>query len=353
MRSILGTRIAAVGAIAAVAAFGAGCGSSDDDGGSSASGGTTAAATTGGGGAKAPQIAFLTGDVSDFGQGQVNGLRRVAEENGGSLTIFDGGFDAQRQNADCQDVVTTGKYNGIVMNGNSGPAAVACVTAARDADIPIVALETAIGSDPEKLEPQVDGVVGSVLIPASAGAEGQVELLREACEQLRADPCNYLLIIGDRSYQLDDTRLKVFDEQLGGDAGFKRLGLGEDGYDGAVGQRVVNDLLRAQPDTDVIVASTDSTAVQAAKVVKDLGLEGRVLITGDGGSREGVKGIAAGDVFATQSLVPVQMGELAAQMIVDAVNGREIARNAVSVYDLTDPRVLKQDNVDSFTPEWG
>lgn len=349
MRSILGTRLAAVGAIAAVAAFGVGCGSGDDDGGS-ASSGTTAAA---GGGAKAPKIAFLTGDISDFGQGQVNGLRRVAQENGGSLTIFDGGFDAQRQNADCQDVVTTGKYNGIVMNGNSGPAAVACVTSAREAGIPVVALETAIGPDPEKLEPQVEGVVGSVLIPASAGAEGQVALLREACEQLRADPCNYLLIIGDRSYQLDDTRLKVFEDLLGGDAGFKRLGLGEDGYDGAVGQKVVNDLLRAQPGTNVIVASTDSTAVQAAKVVKDLGREGRVLITGDGGSREGAKAIAAGDVFATQSLVPVQMGALAAQMIVDAVNGRAIARDAVSVYDLTDPRVLKQDNVASFTPEWG
>nr|WP_281381631.1 sugar ABC transporter substrate-binding protein [Conexibacter arvalis] len=295
----------------------------------------------------------MTGDISDFGQGQVNGLRSVAEANGGSLTIFDGGFDAQRQNADCQDVVTTGKYNGIVMNGNSGPAAVACVTAAREAGIPIVALETAIGPDPEKLEPQVEGVVGSVLIPASSTAEGQIELLREACEQLRADPCNYLLIIGDRSYQLDDTRMKVFEEQLGGDAGYKRLGLGEDGYDGAVGQRVVNDLLRAQPNTDVIVASTDSTAVQAAKVVKDLGREGRVLITGDGGSREGVKGIAAGDVFSTQALLPVQMGEIAAQMIVDAVNGRAIERDAVSVYDLTEPRVLKQDNVDAFTPEWG
>ncbi|MCZ2849914.1 sugar ABC transporter substrate-binding protein [Modestobacter sp. VKM Ac-2978] len=296
----------------------------------------------------APTFAFVTGDISDFGQVQIEGMKSVVEPLGGSLTVFDSS-DVETQNADCMDIVSSGRYNGIVLNPLSGPGSIPCVDGAREAGIPVVGLETIIGPDETQTAPQVDGVIASVSAGLIAGGEASADLLEEACEG--KDPCRYIQIVGSQAYQLEAVKLQVFEERFGGDSRFQRVALGEDGYNPEEGRQVVRDLLAANPDVDVILNSTDSTAVQ---VVDMLEAEGRddVVVLGDGASRQGVESIKEGGVYGTTVLAPFTWGEIAAQALVDHINGDDVI-TPEEVADEITPYVLTEGNVEGIEGQWG
>ena len=272
-------------------------------------------------GDKTPSFAFITGDISDFGQIQIEGMESIVEPLGGKIAVFDGGNDPTSQNADCMDVVASGKYNGIILNPASGPGAVPCVDAAREAGIPVAAIETVIGPDENKLEPQVDGVVVTAGASIATGAEALATLLEDACAD--RDPCRYIHIVGSQANQIETVKLAVFDDRFA-DSPIQRVALGEDDYNAEKGRRVASELLSAHPDVDVIVNSSDSSAIQVLDLLDELGRKD-VAVTGDGGSRQGISAVRDGRLFGTVRLVPFSFGEVAAQALVDHNNGDPVA----------------------------
>lgn len=315
----------------------AACSDDDDDG--------------SGSGDEAPKVAWLTAITTEFVDAEEQGARPVIEDAGGSLEFFDAQFDPQAQLKQCQDAITSGRFNSMVIYSVDSNAITPCVQQAADADIPVVAQEVAIGPDPNDVEPQVDGVVGSVIYPGVTSAEERWPLVEEACADAPA-PCKIILSVAFRADPFNSQVLERF-EQLADEAGYEIVQVLETAYDTAATQEAFPDALRANQDANVYIAEADNNAIAAAEIIQDLGIGQDIKIIGDGGSRPGVQAIKDGTLFGTVGLWPNQMGAAAAEMLIQAVNGETVDPSGINAYEQDEPREITKENVDEFTPEWG
>ncbi|WP_053382387.1 sugar ABC transporter substrate-binding protein [Leucobacter celer] len=338
MRKNTQRRVLVLAATAATAALAlTGCsGGTDDTGGDGESGEFV------------PSFAFITGDISDFGQVQIEGMESVVEPLGGKVTVFDSD-NAESQNSDCMDIVSSGQYNGIMLNALSGAGAVPCAEAAAEAGIPVVAVETVVGPDATKIEPQVDGVIASAVFSNEDAGMATVELLKEGCADF--DPCKYIHIVGSQQYELEANKLKVIERELGGDSKYERVALGEDGYNPEQGRQVAAELLSGNPDANVILNSGDSSAVQVISMLEEEGRDD-IVVLGDGASRQGVEAIKAGTLLGTTRLAPRTMGEVAATALVQSNRGEDVISQE-EIADQLAPIAFTADNIGDFEGQWG
>lgn len=334
-------RLGAVGMVMA-GLVAAGCGS-DDDGASGDSGGAS-------GGANAPKVAMIAYAILDFGQAEVPAMEEELEKAGGSLEVFNANFDPQKQLQQCTDAITSGRFNAIVLMAVDGAAVAPCVTQAKDADIPVVALENPAGPDRNKIEPQLDGVVGSVVYTGARGGELAAELMTSACEGV--DPCNVIIEIALKADPFSALRLKALEDAAEATQNIEILQVYEGNYDSAQTAKKLPDVLSAHPDVNVVVFEADNNAIAGLKVIEAAGLND-VKSIGDGGGRQGANAVADGRLYGTTGTWPVQSAKIAAKMAIDAVNGEKLADPAVDFYEVDTPTVITKDNVAAFTAEWG
>ena len=328
-------------AIAAISAalLAAGCGSDD---GSSPSGDGA-----GGSGDSALNVAYISYAYTDYVQAEEEGLKEIAEGSGGSVRMFNANFDAQKLLKDCQDAVSSGRYNAIVLAPVDPATGVPCATAAAAADIPVVTTEIVVGDDMDELEPQVDGVVGVVGITPERNAEPMIQLLEEACADL--DPCK---VIGEVASPSDPLTTRVLEEaeKLPNVELVQTISAG---YDPATVAKAFPDALSANPDAHVFVSAADSQALAVVPVLESAGKLGQIKLIGNGGSRLGAKAVADGVLFGTAGNWPRQMGVAAGEMLLKAIKGETIEEPAVDALKIAEPQVLTADTVGEFEAEWG
>ncbi|UGS37303.1 sugar ABC transporter substrate-binding protein [Capillimicrobium parvum] len=338
----------AIGAALAIAAVGVGCGSSDDGGSTGSTGGVATGAATTGGGGKAAKVAYISYSDNDFIQAELGGVKKAAESGGGSATIFNAGFDPQKQIKQCQDAVQSGRYNVIVLAPVDPATGIPCVAAAKAANIPVVNIEGVVGKDPNDIKPQVEGVVGSVLIGPVGNAEAMTEITKQACEGL--DPCKVIVEVATPSDYFTNQVPKMVQEKLPNvDIVQKLAGM----YDPSVIAKAFPDALSAHPDANVFLSASDSQALAVMPALKQAGKLGKVKLIGNGGSRLGAKAVADGTLFGTAGNYPAQMGETAGKMADEAVNGETIDPSSVDALKLDTPLYITKESVKDFTPEWG
>ncbi|MFN8201236.1 MAG: sugar ABC transporter substrate-binding protein [Solirubrobacteraceae bacterium] len=341
-------RLLAVVALAGLAAVGGGCGSSGGDSTSAAVNPSGATATTAGGGGQAAKVAYISYSDNDFIQAELSGVKRAVAAHGGSATIFNAGFDPQKQVQQCQDAIQSGRYNAIVLAPVAPATGIPCVTAAKAANIPVVNLEGVVGQDPNDLEPQVDGVVGSVLLAPIPNAAALTELTRRACEGL--DPCKVIVEVATPSDYFTNQVPKMVKEKLPNVEIVQKLaGM----YDPSVIAKAFPDALSAHPDADVFLSASDSQALAVVPALKQAGKLGQIALIGNGGSRLGAKAVADGTMFGTAANYPEQMGAAAGKMANQAVNGEPVEPNSVDAMKIDTPLYITKETVKDFTPEWG
>ncbi|HWI21124.1 MAG TPA: sugar ABC transporter substrate-binding protein [Baekduia sp.] len=326
-------RWTAASAALAVCAFAAGCGSDDDK---------AADKSTN----KAAKIAYLTYSYQDYQQTEQAGMEEAVSKDGGSVKSFNANFDPGMQQKQCLDVITSRRYNAIVLSPVSSPTAVGCVKAAKNAGVPVITLEGAVGNDPSKLEPQVEGVVGVVALPPNEGGQTLSQLVALACDG--KDPCKVIadLIPGD-------VYGEAYDKAISATPGVKIVQRINSMYDNTRMQKAMPDALSAHPDADVLITIGDNTAVAALPAIKDAGLTGKIKVIGAGGSRQGAAGVKDGQLFATAGTWPRLAGTIAGGMAVKAVNGQKIDPVSVNAQKINKPELVTKENVDQFKPEWG
>ncbi|MFN8201232.1 MAG: sugar ABC transporter substrate-binding protein [Solirubrobacteraceae bacterium] len=336
------------GIVAAAAVAATGCGSGDDGGSTAASTGSQTAASTTAGEQKPVKMAYMVNTYTDYVQAEEKGARAALKPQGGSLQIFNANFDPQKQVKQCQDAVTSGRYNAIMVIPVEAPAAVPCATVAKQAGIPVLAMETAIGDDLNAIEPTVPGVVWQAPQTPEKTAAKLVELTTKACEGL--DPCNIIVEIVTAS----DTYSNTYADAIAKEVPHAKVVAKLPGmYDPSVITKTMPDLLSAHPDTNVFVSAADSQALAAVPAIKSAGLEGKIKLIGNGGSRLGAKAVADGTLFGTLGLWPQQNGALAVKAATQAVNGQPVDPSGVDIYTVDTPSIITKENVDQFKPEWG
>jgi ribose transport system substrate-binding protein len=329
---------ALLGLMAAGTVAATGCGSSDE------SPTKASAATTG---AKPAKVAFLTAAITDYTKAEIEGLKKAFEADGGSLTVMNSNFDPTKLQSQCNDAITSGRYNALIVSVFEPPAGVPCAKAAARADLPVVAADVPIGTDYNQLEPQVDGVVGGVYITAESNGAAGAKLVKQACGDI--NPCKVIAEVVTPTDQVTGQIVK----DLKKDPQIKVVQVLATHYDPAEVAKQLPDALAAHPDTNVFVAGADSQALAALPAVKSSGRDGKLIVLGQGGSRLGAEAIADGSLGGSVGSWPLKEAVAMAKMVQQTVNGQQVEPNGISALTMGTPLILTKANIAQFTPEWG
>ncbi|WP_109472008.1 sugar ABC transporter substrate-binding protein [Ornithinimicrobium cavernae] len=298
----------------------------DDSASTSGSGGTASAVQITGPDSvpEAPEDEELS--VAFFGFARANsfaaatfaGIEEYAGEHNATAEFLDPNFDAQKQASQIQDAVTSGRYDVFIVQANDGTAVMPAIEQALAQDITVVIEFTPVGTQYDTAEPQVDGTITLVDVPTENGTT-LGELGVEACEEAGVDPCQVAYLEGFKSLPLDNARTDAVKEVLEGADGVELVASVEGGYTRDSGRTAMQDILQSHPDVNVVIGSSQAVA-GAAGVAGDR----EIAFIGNGGSRQAVDAVRAGDWFGTVCLPERTAGATAAALGLAAARGVDV-----------------------------
>ena len=231
--------------------------------------------------------------------------------------IFDGEFNATKQYSQVEDVFTSGNFDALIIAPNDSVGIATAVEEATKAGLKVATTLFPIGPKLDTLEPQVPGLTATVASNPAIGAKIQAEAAAKACEG--KDPCNVVIIIGQKIYPFDNLRYETFLATLGAYPNIKVVATVEGNYDPDQSMAGMQDVLQANPDIDVILSNADQHLVGAEIALEDAGIDVPSLyISGGGAAAIAIDAIREGRWDVTLAYFPVSMGEYALQAVVDS-----------------------------------
>ncbi len=270
---------------------------------------------------KVKAIAFFGfAAANSFEQATWAGVQEAAKRNHVQAKFFDPNFNSQTQVSQIEDAITTGRYQAFVIQANDGNAVIPAIKQALKAHIAVVAEFTPVGSNYASIQPPLKGMTFVGESPVHNGISlGKLGI--QACKGL--NPCKVAYLEGFKSLPLDNARTKAVLQTLKSANNVQVVADLEGGYTQASGLKAAQDVLQAHPDVNVIIGS--SQAIEGAEqAVKSAGKLGKIKLIGNGGSCQAVKGVLSGAWFAAYVLPEKTSGEKAAQLAIDAANGKKV-----------------------------
>jgi ribose transport system substrate-binding protein len=324
----------------------AGCGSSSSGGGTSAgSSGSPAAA------GKSINIAYLSFAVANsYDAPMLAAAQAVAKSDNAKLTVFDANNSPQTQFSQLQNAISSGQYQGIIVQPIFGTALTSLVKQAIAKNIKVVNIDQILGPDLTTDAPQVPGLSANVtFVPTEMGKQlGQLTV--QACASKNLNPCTVGYLYDIKASSLDVAINKGFNEATAGTP-VKVVAQGQDFFTPAGGLKAVQDMLTAHPTLDAVAGSDQGIegAVQALAATKKTG---KVLLIGYGGSAAGLAGVKAGAWFGTVVQDPASEGQVGVTDLVKAIRSGTSSGGINPLEQLPDQGVVTKSNVGKFTAEW-
>ncbi|NRQ38758.1 sugar ABC transporter substrate-binding protein [Nonomuraea sp. NN258] len=305
-------------ALAAVALLAAGCvnpNTADPPATAGASASASASTT-----ATGPQrIAFFGfAKANSFAAATFAGIEEYARANDATAEFFDPNFDAQTQVRQIQDAVTAKRFGVFVVQANDGAAVVPALQAAVRAGIAVVVHFTPVGTRYDTADPQVDGTITLIDVPARNGA-ALGRLAVQACQSKKLNPCQVGYLEGLKALPLDNARTEAAVAVLKQTPGIELAAQLEGGYTQESGRKAMQDVLQKEPGIDVIIGS--SQAVAGAEAVAK-GKE--ILYVANGASRQTVKAVQEGRWFAAYYMPVKTLGARAAELGLAKARGTQV-----------------------------
>ncbi|WP_108667201.1 sugar ABC transporter substrate-binding protein [Euzebya rosea] len=265
---------------------------------------------------------FASSSQNGYNQATYEGIQQAAEEAGGVTTeIFDGEFSADVQFNQIEDVVASGRFDGFVVVPND---TVGIASAIEDATSSGLAVATAlfpIGPDLGTIEPQVDGI-----ITAAAPVEPQSEELAQGVVDHCADidPCRVVILIGQLQFPFDNVRYEAMTGVLAEHDNIEVVATGEGNYDRDQSLTVMQDLIQANPEFEVLLSNADQHVAGAMIALEEAGFDiPSLYIAGGGATQTAIEGIRSGQWDATATSFPRSEGLLAAENLIASLRGED------------------------------
>lgn len=304
------------------------------------------------GGDKDLSFAFLPGVVANpYFQAEIETMKAIADREGVSLTVIDSNLDADKQVQQLQDVVATGRYDGVLIVPLSGQALVPAVQSAVAAGLSVAALDVPLGPDSTSTETQIDGVTVYSGRPFSKQGDNLGKLTVRACEGL--DPCEVAYMYGVKASVYDQVLFDGFNAAIESSSNVEVAAEVEGFYTREGGLAAMQTLIQAKPDLDVLVA-VDQSALGAEIAIGAAGLEGQLKIIGFGGARQAIEAVAEGRWFGDSVQVPQTEARLAIEALIADARGEEAEPYVDPVLEAKAPddgRVVR-DNAALFSAEY-
>ena len=339
-----GHRMAAFVSIAAGLALAA-CGSS--------SGGSSGPTSSGGPAASKPlNIAYLSFAVENsYDAPMLAAAQAVASDDHATVKVFDANNSPQTQYSQLQDVISSGQYNGIILQPIFGTGLLALVKQAISKGIKVVNMDQILGPNLSTDKPQVPGLAANVtFVPTEIGTKlGQ--LVVQACEAKNLKPCNIGYLYDIKASALDVAVSGAFNKAIAADPAAKVVAQGQSFFSPTEGLTAVQNMLQANPKLSLIVGS-DQGIEGGAQALAAKHLTGKVILVGYGASAAALQGVASGAWYADVAQAPASEGRLAMQAIVAALRTGKAGGGIDPVAGLPNGGVVTKSNVSQFTAEW-
>ena len=299
--------------------------------------------------AKPHSIAYLSASTANtWLAASKTEMDKIAAANNITITTFDGQFKADLQHTQMQDIISSGKYDGILVVALDGSGLTPDLQAAVAKGMKLVGMNQVIGPDFTTAKPQVTGISAMVFEPPLIRGQRLGKLVNKACAGI--DPCRVTYFFGIKGIPLDTAVRQGFDATIA--ANVKVVDEREGQYLGPdAGQKAMQDSITATGGKFDVVVGADQSMQGAQLAIADAGLTGKVKIIGFGGSKAAYDAITAGTWWGDLWGTPATEGKLAMQALVDALNGKDDGGIDPGTNAIDDNGVTK-DNISKFTAEW-
>jgi ribose transport system substrate-binding protein len=349
-RSFSRSIVPAAGFIAAALALAA-CSSSGGSSSSSSSASSAATSSSSASG-KTYNVAYLSYAVAnDYDKGMLANAQAVAAKNNIKITVFDAANSSNTQYSQMQTAISSGKYQGIITQPIVGTALVPLVQQAIAAGIKVVNMDQILGSNLRTAAPQVAGLSGNAVFNPYNGGVTDGKLSAQACEALKANPCDVGFLYDVKASNLDGAVHAGFLVGLATDPNAKITNTGQTNFTQAGGLSASQNMLTANPNLDVIWGS-DQGAEGAASAVAQAGKQGKVLIIGAGGGSIAIADVKSGVLYGELFNAPATEGTVAMQMMAKALTTGQSSGGVNVAATFPNAGAITKANVDQFKAQY-
>jgi ribose transport system substrate-binding protein len=324
----------------------AACGSSGSTAASSASSSSSGTA------AKALNIAYLSFAVENsYDAPMLAAAQAVASDNHATLKVFDANNSPQTQYSQLQDAITSGQYNGIIVQPIFGTGLTGLVKQAIGKGIKVVNMDQILGPDLSTDQPQVAGLSANVtFVPTDIGTK-LGKLVVQACQAKNLSPCKVGYLYDIKASALDVAIHGAFAKAIAADPAVKVVAQGQSFFSPTEGLTAVQNMLQANPGLNLIVGS-DQGIEGGAQALQTAHLTGKVVLVGYGASAAALAGVSSGAWYADVAQAPASEGRLAVQALIAALRTGKSSGGIDPVAQLPNGGVVTKANVSQFTAEW-
>ena len=280
-----------------------------------------------------PDIGLVTINLQALFFNQINdGAEQAASDLGANLQIVDGNNDPARQVQAIETFITQG-VDTIIVVAIDVEGIKPAVQAARDAGIPVVAIDARIDVPPANAFIGVDNYGAGVLAGEYTANYVNEEMDGEA----------QVGIVGALNSFIQNQRRDGFVETVDGVEGIEIVGTVDGQNVQEVALTAAENLVTANPNLDIIYATGEPALIGVISAVEAQGLTDSVKVIGWDLTQQAVRGIDEEFVQAVVQQNPYQEGYEAVRASLSLIEGEEVEEEI-----LIPVEIVTQENVDDF-----
>lgn len=240
------------------------------------------------------------------------GAEKKAKEMGYELVVLDSQNDAIKERSNVEDLIQQG-VSVLMINPTDSDAVKNSIQVANDNNVPVITLDRQANGAEVVSHISSDNVEGG-----NMAAEYMLENLKDK------DVIKVVELQGVPGASATRDRGKGFNDVISGKSNVKVVSSQSAEFDRQKGLSVMENIIQATPDFDVVFAHNDEMALGAVKALKAANKD--VMVIGFDGNADAEEAIKNGDMTATIAQQPVLMGEIAIQQASKILKGESVEK---------------------------
>lgn len=259
-----------------------------------------------------PKIGMVVSTLNNpFFVNMKDGAEKEAEKLGYDLVVLDSQNDPAKERANVEDLVQLGVI-ALLINPTDSDAVVKTVEVANKSNIPVITLDR-----------QANGgkITSHIASDNIKGGEMAAEYVLDKFKDEKG-PINVVEIQGIPGASATRDRGEGFHNIMDKNDKFKFVSIQAADFDRQKGLQVMENIIQANPNIQVVFAHNDEMALGAVKAIKTSGIN--ALVIGFDGNDDAKDSIDANEMTATIAQQPDLIGALGVELANKIYNGESI-----------------------------
>jgi ribose transport system substrate-binding protein len=269
------------------------------------------------------KIAFIgAGSNNTYMQSNIKSAKETAEKLGGSVDFFDPNWTTSTQYNQAQNVLSSGKYNGIIGGVLDGVQMCKILTEDAPAKGIMVSVYNQALCGRALNEGDALWAPGTLNYIGGAQSCSAFTDYFEFMAKENPGPQKVLVLTGpdlNANSLATDCAVKAIEAKH---PEFKILSVTRTNYTVVDGNQKTLPLLQANPDTTILFGNYSEITRGSVQAVKQAGVVGKVKVYDAGGSAWAYQAVKNGDIAATKTYIPYTELKLTVESMFDAWNGK-------------------------------